>query len=250
MPEKINIHGIMIDNVTMDEALDRVSELLDGKTAGKIYTPNAEIIMQSYRDSELKKLLNDADLVVPDGAGVILASRILGTKLKQKVSGIDLVKKMFINTDKRAISFFILGGRPGVPEQAAINILSEFPKARILGYHNGYFDDDEVPDIINEINSKKAEVLLVGLGAPKQERWIHQHAHEINSKVIIGVGGAIDVFAGKVTLAPEFMRKAGLEWLYRLIKEPSRYKRMMDLPRFMALTLKARFQKTKERAHF
>lgn len=245
MLEKIDIHGIMIDNVTIDEALDCVLDMLSGKTAKKVYTPNSEIIMQANRDAELKHLLNDADLLVADGAGVVLASRILDRKLKQKVSGFDLVKRIFMNTDRRITSFFIFGGKPGVSEQASINILSEFPRANILGYRNGYFNDVDIPDIIRQINASKAEILLVGLGAPKQEKWIHEHAHELNCKVIMGIGGSIDVFAGTASLAPEFIRKAGFEWLYRLLKEPSRYKRMVDLPRFMLLTFKIRLKKNR-----
>jgi N-acetylglucosaminyldiphosphoundecaprenol N-acetyl-beta-D-mannosaminyltransferase len=246
MPEKIDIHGVKLDNVTMDEALDIVLQMLNENTPHKIFTPNAEIIMQAQRDESLKQLLNSADLLVADGAGVVLASMILGRRLKEKVSGVDLVKRLLINTDRRMTSFFILGGKPGVAEQASINILSEFPRANVVGFQNGYFTEEECPDIIRQINASKAEVLLVGLGAPKQEKWIDAHIHELKCKVVMGVGGTIDVLAGTASLAPEFMRKAGLEWLYRLIKEPYRYKRMMDLPRFMNLTFKTRFRKGKQ----
>lgn len=238
MPEKVDMHGVMIDNVTMNEALDKVLSMLKGQTPQKIFTPNSEIIMLATREPELKHILNGAELVVPDGAGVILASRIMKNELKEKVSGIDLVKSIFKNTGKRPTSFFIFGGKPGVAEKASINILSDHPKAKILGYRNGYFDESEVPGIIKQINESKAEILLVGLGAPKQEKWIHRYAGELNCKVLMGIGGSIDVFAGTAKLAPEFIRKAGLEWLYRLIKEPKRAKRMLDLPRFILLTLK------------
>lgn len=242
MPEKTDIHGVMIDNVNMDEALEIVLTMLKGKTANKIFTPNAEIIMQANRDPELLNILNSAELVIPDGAGVILASRILKCRLKEKVSGIDLVKEILKNTKKKPVSFFMLGGKPGIAEKASINILSDYPKAKIMGFRNGYFEESEIPEIIKQINDSKAEILLVGLGAPKQEKWIHKYAGQLNSKVIMGIGGAIDVFAGNAALAPEFMRKAGLEWLFRLIKEPGRYKRMLDLPRFMILTFKKRLK--------
>lgn len=245
MPEKIDIHGVRLDNVTMDEALDQVLEMLNGSTAQKIFTPNAEIIMQAQRDDGLKELLNKADLLVADGAGVVLASKILGRRLKEKVSGVDLVKRILINTDRRITSFYIFGGKPGVSEQASINILSEFPRANIVGFRNGYFSEEESPEIIRQINASKAEILLVGLGVPKQEKWISEHIHELKCKVVMGVGGTIDVLAGTASLAPEFMRKAGLEWLFRLIKEPHRYKRMMDLPRFMILTYKTKMRKKK-----
>ena len=238
MPEKIDIHGVMIDNVTMEEALDKVLSMLEGQTPQKIFTPNSEIIMQATRDPELRDILNSAELIVPDGAGVILASRIMKNELKEKVSGIDLVRQIFANTKKRPASFFILGGKPGVAEKASVNIVYDYPKAKINGYRNGYFDESEVPEIIKQINESRAEILLVGLGAPKQEKWIHRYANELNCKILMGIGGSIDVFAGTAKLAPEFMRRAGLEWLYRLIKEPKRAKRMLDLPRFILLTLK------------
>jgi len=242
MPEKIDIHGVMIDNVSMDEALEIVYCLLECQTAGKIYTPNSEIIMQANRDPELMDILNGAQLLVPDGAGVVLASRILKRKLKEKVSGIDLVKRILRNTEKRPVNFYILGGKPGVAEKAAINIMTDYPGAVITGYRHGYFDESEIPKIIQEINDSKTDILLVGLGAPKQEKWIHRYADKLDVRVVIGVGGAIDVFAGTAALAPEFMRKAGLEWLFRLVREPKRYKRMMDLPRFMMLTFRKRFK--------
>ena len=241
--EKKNIHGVLIDNVTMDEALDRVLGMLEKSGPAKIYTPNSEIIMAANRDPGLREILNDSDLLVADGAGVVLASRIINNSLKQKVSGFDLVKRILINTDRRPVSFFIFGGKPGVAEKAAINILSEFPRADIKDYQSGYFTPEEEDGIIRKINNSKAEVLLVGLGAPKQEKWIHENASRLNCKIAIGVGGSIDVFAGTVSLAPEFMRRTGFEWLYRLIKEPKRYKRMMDLPRFILLSIRKRFGK-------
>lgn len=238
--EKINIHGVMMDNVTMDEALGFVVERLDGPGIAKIYTPNSEIMMQAQRDSELKEILNQADLLIADGAGVVLASRILGRPLKEKVSGIDLVKRVLEYTEKRPVSFFILGAKPGVAEMAAQNIMSRYPLAEVKGTHHGYFDAEEEDSIIDKINDSGAEILLVGLGAPKQEKWIHRNAPRLNCKAAMGVGGSIDVLAGTASLAPEFMRRAGLEWLFRLIKEPRRFRRMLDLPRFILLSVKRR----------
>ena len=141
--DKTKIHGVMMDNVTMDEALEYVAGRLDGTGTAKIYTPNSEIMMQAQRDPELKRILNQADLLIADGAGVVLASRILGRPLKEKVSGIDLVKRILENTEKRPISFFILGARPGVAEMAAQNIISRYPGAEVKGTHHGYFNAEE-----------------------------------------------------------------------------------------------------------
>jgi len=244
--EKIRIHGVMMDNVTMDEALEYVMGRLGGSGTAKVYTPNSEIMMQAQRDPELKEILNRADLLIADGAGVVLASRILGIPLKEKVSGIDLVKRILENAAKRPVSLFILGAKPGVAEMASQNIMSGYPGAEVKGAHHGYFSAEEEDSIIEKINGSGSEILLVGLGAPKQEKWIHRNASRLNCKVAIGVGGSIDVLAGTAALAPEFMRKAGLEWLFRLIKEPRRFKRMLDLPRFMLLSIKRRLFPGKE----
>lgn len=238
--ERISIHGVMMDNVTMDEALEYVLDRLDRDGTAKVYTPNSEIMMQAQRDSDLKEILNQADLLIADGAGVVLASRILKRPLKEKVSGIDLVKRILESTHNRPVSFFIFGAKPGVAEKAAINIMTDYPKAEIRGWQHGYFQAEEEDAIINKINESGADILLVGLGAPKQEKWIHNNASRLNCKVAMGIGGSIDVLAGTAALAPEFMRKAGLEWLFRLVKEPKRFRRMMDLPRFILLSVRKR----------
>jgi len=220
--EKINIHGVMMDNVTMDEALGFVVERLDGPGIAKIYTPNSEIMMQAQRDPALKDILNQADLLIADGAGVVLASRILRRPLKEKVSGIDLVKRILENTRTRPTSFFILGAKPGVAEKAAINIISDYPKAEIKGWHHGYFQPAEEDGIIEKINDSGAEVLLVGLGAPKQEKWIYRHRHSLEVPVAIGIGASLDFIAGSARRAPVWMQHAGAEWLWRLGNEPRR----------------------------
>ncbi len=238
--DRINIHGVKIHNVTMQEAVETVLSWIPGTSIHSVYTPNAEIIMQAQRNADLKVILNEAGLLIPDGAGVILGSKILKTPLQEKVSGIDLVKNLFKASAGKNISYFILGGKPGVAEMAAVNILSEYGKVNIKGYAHGYFPAEEEDALIENINKLKPDILLVGFGVPKQEIWIHQNMYRLNCKVCIGLGGSIDVLAGTAALAPEFMRKAGLEWLFRLVREPKRYKRMLDLPRFVLLTWKKR----------
>lgn len=241
MRKTIEILGVPVDNATMLDAVERVKGFLQEDRAHTVYTPNAEIMMNAYRDASLKKILCEADMLVADGAGVVLASRILGRDLPEKVSGIDLVKNLFsLNTDKK-ISFFFFGAKPGIAETAAERILGEYTDVDIVGCRNGYFTGGEEKEIINQINASGADILLVALGAPKQEKWIHQHKNELKVKVCIGVGGSLDVFAGKASLAPDFFRRNGLEWLYRLYKEPGRLVRMLDLPRFMVRVVVERF---------
>ena len=234
---KININNILIDNVTMKEAVEQVIDFTSLNTTSYVFTPNSEIIMQAQRDKELLNILNSASLLVPDGAGVLLGAKILKTPLKEKVSGIDLTKNLFKVTNKN-LSFYLLGGKPGIPEKAALNIVSEYQKTDIKGYNHGYFNVEDTETIIDNINKSNAKILLVGLGAPKQEKWIYDNLDKLSVNVCIGIGGSFDVFAGEKKLAPEFIRKIGFEWLYRLIKEPWRFKRMLDLPKFVFLSIK------------
>ncbi len=237
MRNTVNIAGVEVDSITMSQAVDKLKLFIKEDKAHAIYTPNAEIVMEAYKDEGLRSILNQADMLIADGAGVVLASRILGLNLPEKVSGIDLVRNSFSMDIGRKTRYFFFGGKPGVAEAAAENILASHPNIEIVGCRNGYFSKEEVPGIIEEINRAKPDILLVALGAPKQEKWIHENKDKLKAKVCIGVGGSLDVFAGKVKLAPERMRKAGFEWLYRLYQEPWRYKRMLRLPKFMLLTV-------------
>ncbi|MCX7710249.1 MAG: WecB/TagA/CpsF family glycosyltransferase [Clostridia bacterium] len=241
MRNTVDILGVPVDHVSMSEALEKVKGFLASDRAHTIYTPNAEIMMAAQRDSALMEILRQADLLVADGAGVVLASKILKRSVPEKVSGIDLVRKTFTLKQSKKIRYFLFGGKPGVAEAAAEKVLAQYPDAEIVGCRNGYFKSEDEEAIILQINASKADILLVALGAPKQEKWIHMYKSQLNVKVCMGVGGTLDVLAGQVKLAPEFMRKAGLEWLYRLYKEPWRYKRMLDLPRFTLLAVKNRF---------
>jgi len=227
------ILGIPVDSITMQEALEKVMSFLGKDKPHAVYTPNAEIIMAARRDPFLAGILRQADMLTADGAGVVLASRILGNPLPEKVSGIDLVKGMLPLCVKLNARFFFFGSKPGVAETAAENLRKVYSGLEVAGFRNGYFTAEEEEDIISSINSSGADILLVALGAPKQEKWIHEHKDRLKVKVCIGVGGSLDVFAGKAKLAPEFFRRNGLEWLYRLYREPWRFRRMLDLPRFI-----------------
>ncbi|MDI9499431.1 MAG: WecB/TagA/CpsF family glycosyltransferase, partial [Bacillota bacterium] len=222
------------------EAVEKVGRFIEEGGKHVIFTPNAEIIMQAQRDPELKDILKNADMLTADGAGVVLASGMLGNRLPEKVSGVDLVQEIFRTFASKGLRCFLFGARPGVAEEAAVNIIKDNPGIVVAGCRNGYFSDEECDEIIAEINKSAPDILLVALGAPKQEKWISKHLDKLDVKVCIGVGGTLDVLSGKVRLAPEFFRKSGLEWFYRLCREPRRAKRMLDLPRFMLRVIQAR----------
>jgi len=233
MRKTVDVLGIPVDAVTMKEAVEIVGRFIEEGGTHAIYTPNAEIIMQAQRDPELKEILKRADMLTADGAGVVLASRMLGNELPEKVSGVDLVQEVFRAYSKNGLRCFLFGAKPGVAEEAAVNIIKDHPGIVIAGCRNGYFSDEENDEIIDEINRTSPDILLVALGAPKQEKWICSNLERLNAKVCIGVGGTLDILSGRVQLAPEFFRKNGLEWLYRLCQQPRRAKRMLDLPRFI-----------------
>lgn len=228
---KIDVMGIRFDNVTMEEALERAKELLSSEGADYVVTPNSEIVYEAMADRELEDLLNGASLVLPDGAGVVLGSKILGTPLKQKVAGVDFADQLLEVLAQTGGSVYLLGSKPGVAELAAEKMLEKHPGLTIAGLADGYFKD-EAP-VIEKINLAKPDVLFVCLGAPKQERFMAAHRAELQVRLMAGLGGSLDSFAGTVKRAPRWMINCSLEWLYRLIKEPWRFKRMLRLPKFI-----------------
>lgn len=223
--------GIKFDNVTMDEALARAQELMDRPGADYCVTPNAEIVYEAMHDASFAQLVNDAALVLPDGAGVVLGAKILKTPLKQKVAGIDFAAALMDVLVRQGKRLYLLGSKPGVAEQAAENLRKQHPGLQICGTADGYFKDEG--PVVEKINASGADVLFVCLGAPKQELFMQRHQQQLQVSFMIGLGGSLDGFAGNVRRAPAWMIRLQLEWLYRLIKEPRRLGRMMRLPKFL-----------------
>ncbi len=228
---KIDVMGIRFDNVTMDEALCKAEQMLQTKEADYVVTPNSEIVYEAMQSKELEDLLNGGALVLPDGAGVVLGARILGTPLKEKVAGVEFADGLLGILAQRGGSVYLLGSKPGVAELAAEKMLEKHPGLTIAGMADGYFKDEDV--VVEKINVAKADVLFVCLGAPKQERFMVNHRQELNVRIMAGLGGSLDSFAGTVKRAPRWMINCSLEWFYRLIKEPRRFKRMLRLPKFL-----------------
>ncbi len=228
---KIDIMGLQFDNITMEEALDAAKALLQGEHAARVVTPNAEIAYEALHDENMRTLLNSAELMLPDGAGVVLASKILKTPLKQKVAGVDFADGLLGVLETTGQSLYLLGSKPGIGELAAQKMMQKHPRLRIAGIADGYFQD-EAP-VIDKINASGADVLFVCLGAPKQEQFMARHQKALHVKLMAGLGGTLDSFAGTVKRAPKWMIRLNLEWLYRLIKEPKRFKRMLRLPKYL-----------------
>ena len=229
---KIDILGLQFDNVTMDEALRIGEGFLDGDRAAIVVTPNAEIGYDASNDPGFRELLNGADLMLPDGAGVVLAARLRKTPLKCKVAGIDFARNMLSVFARRGTRLYLLGSKPGVAEQAAAKMKEMAPGLVICGTADGYFKDEG--PVVDAVNAAGAEALFVCLGAPKQERFMFAHRDELPTvRLMAGLGGSLDGFAGNVKRAPDWMIKCQLEWFYRLCKEPKRIGRMMRLPKYV-----------------
>ena len=239
---KIDVMGLKFDSMTVDEALSRAEALLRGDKAAYVVTPNAEIAYEALHDVQLREMLNGADLMLPDGAGVVLASKLLRTPVKQKVAGVDFAAGLLGILERNGQSLYLLGGKPGIGELAAQKMLEAHPQLRIAGIADGYFRD-EAP-VIEKINASGADALFVCLGAPKQERFMVQHQQELHVHLMAGLGGSLDAFAGTVQRAPAWMIRLNLEWLYRLIREPKRFRRMLRLPKYLWAVMLKRIRGT------
>ncbi len=243
MDKRVIIMDVPINKVTMEGASDQVVSYLLGKGKHTVFTPNPEIIMDAQKDPELMRILKEADLVVADGIGVVLASKILKVEtLPERVGGFDMMQQVLGKIKDKDINVYFLGSKPGVAEEAAKNMRRTYPGINIVGTRDGYFGPNDEQEIIDEIKELKVDLLMAGLGAPRQEKWIDKHIEELGIKVGVGVGGSLDVMAGTVKRAPEIYQKLGLEWFYRLITNPKRAKRMLNLPIFGAKVVLMRIQ--------
>ncbi len=240
---RIDVVGIGFDNLTMQEFADRAEAMLQSGEKGYCVTPNAEIVYESVRDAHFRKLINEASLILPDGAGVILGSRILGTPLKEKVAGIEFGERICALLAKQGGRLYLLGGRPGIAEQAGENLKKKYPGLTVCGTADGYFENESAA--VERIRAAKPDVVFVCLGAPKQEIFMKNHQAQIGATLMLGLGGSLDGYAGVAKRAPRWMIKLSLEWLYRLIREPRRLGRMMRLPKFVMICFREKLRRKK-----
>ena len=236
---KNDILGVGVDNLTLDEAVAEGCALLEQDGSHYVVTPNPEFILTAKKNEAFREVLNAADLSLPDGIGVIYAAKLLGRPLKGRAPGVDFAQGLMRHLAQTGKKLFLLGAKPGVAEQAAENLCKSYPGLNVCGVNDGYFKDDG--PVIEKIRASGADVVFVCLGAPKQELWMAKHGPATGASLLVGLGGCLDVFAGNVQRAPEGWQKAGMEWLYRLIKEPSRFGRMAKLPLILVDSVIARF---------
>lgn len=249
MRETIEILGVKIDNLDKDGAVLRTKELIEksNKSCKIIVAPNTEFIMKAQEDEAFFNILKQAELATPDSVGIMLGGKLQKKKFKARIPGQMYFRSVLEYGAKVGWTFYLLGGKGNIPQLAAENVEKLYPNVKIVGYHEGFFEEDSEEKVIEEINSLKPNVLFVAMGAPKQEKWIYNHRNELKVDVAAGQGGTFDYEAGNIKRAPVIIQKLCIEWLWRLILQPSRIKRMIVLPKYV---LKLLFTKDKTKGKF
>ena len=240
---KIRILNTEIDKLTQSDALSRIGAMIEEQTPHYIVTANAEIAYMAYHDEKMQQAVNGADMVTADGSGILWAAKQLGDAMPERVTGIDLVYAICKESAVKGWKIYLMGSAEGVAQKAAHRLMLDYVGCNIVGTHHGFLKEKAVEQaLIEDIKAKQPDVLLVGMGAPRQEYWIIDHMEELGVPVSMGIGGSMDVISGELKRAPKWMQKMSLEWLYRLIKQPSRIGRMMNLPKFMLAVKRSKKQ--------
>ena len=221
--EKLNIFDMEFDNITMKQGIQIIENTIDFEKQKKFFFVNPDCLNKLYKNEEYFSILEKADYIFPDGIGVSIACNILKTPLRENVNGTDMLPYLCELCEKKSYSMFLFGAKPGVAEKMKIKLVEKYPNLMIVGTKSGYFDwDRDSNSIVDEINASQANILLVAFGVPLQEKWITQNMSKLNAQVLMGVGGLFDFYSGEMNRAPKWMREIGMEWLFRLIKEPKR----------------------------
>lgn len=229
--KKVKLLGFGIDTFDFESALNYAKDLVKGQKGGQIVTINPEMIEHALKNPDFAKILNDADLVIPDGVGVKIALKIKGFNIK-RIAGIEFSRKLLGICAENNFPVALIGAKPEILEKAVEKLKVEMPSLNIVYIQDGYFENRQ--EILNGLKDKTPQFVLVALGSPRQEEFIVEARKLLPKAVMIGVGGSFDVWSGQVKRAPIFYQKTGLEWLYRTVKEPWRLKRIFPtLPRFL-----------------
>jgi len=232
--------GVGFDNLTIEEAVAHAAGVIESGSGGYVVTPNPEIVWLCRKNSALLTAIQAAELVLPDGIGIVRGAKLLKRPLKEKVSGVDFSITLIKYLAPRDGSVYLLGAKPGVAERAGEALERDHPGIRVVGTQDGYFERDDT--VIDAINEKRPDFLMVCMGAPRQELWMHQNRGKLQVGIMAGLGGVADVLAGETPRAPETWQKLELEWLYRLIKEPGRIRRQIRLPLFLLAVIGQRLK--------
>ncbi|GFZ89020.1 N-acetylmannosaminyltransferase [Paenibacillus marchantiophytorum] len=239
MHSSSQIMGIPVPKITMQNTVDLIDQVITVKQAElfHVVTLNPEITMSCQHDTRLRAVIDEAGHLTADGAGIVMVSRLKGNPLPERVTGCDLLIHLLERGTQRNWSVYLLGADERTSEKAQEVISKKYPNVSVVGRQHGFFEQKDEPRIVAEIAALSPDILVVALGAPKAEFWIHKYKNTLNAKVAMGVGGSLDVIAGTVKRAPAIWQKLNIEWLYRLINQPSRWRRQLILPRFAVRAL-------------
>ncbi len=247
LKEKVDIMGVGVHPFTIEEVIAVIAGWIEqagpqagsakGGLARQVITLNPEMLCSARQDPAVWGLLNRGDLVVPDGHGIVWAGERLGCPFPERVPGIDLIQALAVRAADAGWRLYLLGGAPGVAEAAAVNLQRQHPGLQVVGTGHGYFTGAELPEVLDRIRAAHPDLLLVGMGFPKQECFIRDHRQDLGSSVAVGVGGSFDVISGRLRRSPVWIQRLRLEWLYRAFQEPARWRRLLVLPRFIGLVL-------------
>ncbi|NLP52717.1 WecB/TagA/CpsF family glycosyltransferase [Bacillus sp. RO1] len=235
------ILDVNVTTLNYRELITSIDALIQENGQGNIIAVNPEKIMALQKDPKLKDLINSATYTIPDGIGVILASRLNKGTVTERITGVDLFVKLLELADKKRYKIFLYGAKPEVVAKAVENIKRDYPNLIVAGYRDGYVSDQQ--ELVEEINASGAQLMFVAMGSPKQEFWIEENKGKLSVNIFQGVGGSFDVISGTVKRAPAAFRNTGTEWLYRLLSQPSRIQRQMALPKFLLKVLGTRPKK-------
>jgi N-acetylglucosaminyldiphosphoundecaprenol N-acetyl-beta-D-mannosaminyltransferase len=239
--QHMNILNVRYDNYPFEESIQRCVDLLRQPKKSNIFYLNVDCVYRAEQDVEYRQIVNAADMVMPDGVGIQAATRLFGDRMKVGTNVTDFFSALIRKLAETHCKIFLLGGREGVAKLAAEKLKAAIPSIQIVGTHSGFFDSDEI--VLQRINNTGADVLIVAMGVPIQEKWIRKNRERLNSKVCIGVGALLDFWSGQVTRAPEFVKRVKLEWFWRMLMEPKRlWKRyLVDDMKVICLILKKKF---------
>lgn len=231
----------ILDFNVFNEDKESLMDYIEGLDKVNIISGNPEVLFNGLKNSVLQKSFNDEySLIIPDGIGTVIASKLLRKPVKEKIAGIDVVKEVIIKADKEGKSVYFLGATEDVVLKCVKNVKQDYPNLKIAGYHNGFFDLNNCEEIVKNIHESRPWAILVAMGSPRQEVFIEKIKDVTDIKIYMGVGGVFDIFAGNLKRAPKWMISLGIEWLYRVIKEPFRIKRLISIPKFLLMVLKNR----------
>lgn len=249
MRDTITILGVPIDRVTREQAGEITERLIkeSNQSCKMIFAPNVEFVMMAQKDQEFFEILQQSSLSTPDSIGIMLGAKMQKKFFPERIPGQSYFRKMIELSNEKGYSIYMLGGEPGIAEIAKENLQKQFPSVNIVGTHHGFFKEEEEQEVINDINKKEPNILFVALGAPRQEKWIANHQKELKVDVATGQGGTYDYEAGRIQRAPQWIQKIGMEWFWRLCRQPSRIIRQCVLPIYLVKVL---FAKDKTKGKF